>query len=115
VHILRFTGICNPLLYAASWRSSLTRLSCELEGHALGGGLFKLEPSEAENVLVVRPPAALSRNLVPQLRRGVANSPDQFSDVADRYVLRRYLGFSEAECALLRDSAGKIESWRKHK
>jgi len=30
----------------------LTSLSVEIEGHALGGGMLKLEPSEAENVLL---------------------------------------------------------------
>ena len=115
VHVLRFNQSCRPLSYAASWKSSLTRLSCELEGHALGGGLFKLEPSEAGNVLVVRPRATPIKGLMSRIRRGRIDSPEQFSDVADRYLLRGYLGLSPAECALLRDAAGKIESWRKHK
>jgi hypothetical protein len=37
---------------AAAWQSSLTKLSCELCGHSLGGGMLKLEPSEAQNVLI---------------------------------------------------------------
>ena len=41
VHVLRFARNCEPLPYAASWRSSLTRLSCELEGHALGRWTFQ--------------------------------------------------------------------------
>jgi len=115
VHVLRFNQGCRPLSYAASWKSSLTRLSCELEGHALGGGLFKLEPSEAGNVLVVRPRAMPVRNLISRLRRGGLDSPAGLSDLADRYLLRNYLGLSPGECLLLRESAGKIESWRKHK
>lgn len=31
----------------SSWRHPLARLSCELEGHPLGGGMLKLEPGEA--------------------------------------------------------------------
>ncbi len=115
VHVLRFNQSCKPLYYAASWKSSLTRLSCELEGHALGGGLFKLEPSEAGNVLVVRPRAAPLRSLMSRVRRGGLDSPEGFSDVADRYLLRSYLGLSPGECVLLREAAGKIESWRKHR
>ncbi len=114
VHVLRFNRKSDPLPYAASWKSSLTRLSCELEGHALGGGLFKLEPSEAGNVLVVRPRATALRSLMSRVRSGRLE-PEQFSDVADRYLLRGYLGLSPAECVLLREGAGKIESWRKHK
>lgn len=33
------------------WSSPFVRLSCELEGHALGGGMLKLEPREATRVL----------------------------------------------------------------
>ncbi|HQT91202.1 MAG TPA: N-6 DNA methylase [Candidatus Kryptobacter bacterium] len=35
-----------------NWDSPLAQLSCELEGHPLGGGLLKLEPGEAQRVLV---------------------------------------------------------------
>ena len=84
VHILRFDRRFDPLSHAASWRSSLTRLSCELEGHALGGGLFKLEPSEAERVLVVRPSASISRTLVAQLRKHSNVSLEQATETADK-------------------------------
>ncbi|NBA98563.1 class I SAM-dependent methyltransferase [Pseudomonas sp. R5(2019)] len=33
-----------------AWESSFTKLSCELEGHPLGGGMLKLEPREAGQV-----------------------------------------------------------------
>lgn len=115
VHLLRFNPGCKPLSYVGSWKSSLTRLSCELKGHALGGGLFKLEPSEAGNVLVVRPRSASLKGLMPRLGRGGADSSEQFCDQADRYLLRGYLGLSPSECVLLREAAGKIESWRKHR
>lgn len=35
-----------------AWSRPLTQLSCELEGHPLGGGLLKLEPREAGRVLL---------------------------------------------------------------
>ncbi len=115
VHVLRFTRGNEPKRYAASWKSSLSRLSCELEGHALGGGLFKLEPSEAENVVVVRPRAALFRSLSAKLCEGTTKSAEYFSEVTDLFLLRKQLGLSKADCAMLRDAVGKIESWRKHK
>jgi hypothetical protein len=34
-----------------SWSSAMTKLSCEFEGHALGGGMLKLEPREASRLL----------------------------------------------------------------
>ena len=35
-----------------AWDSPVGRLSCEIEGHPLGGGMLKLEPGEARNVVL---------------------------------------------------------------
>ena len=42
-----------------SWETPFVRLSCELEGHPLGGGVLKLEPREATRI-VLPPPAMAS-------------------------------------------------------
>ena len=55
---------------AAAWTSAAGRLSCELEGHPLGGGLLKLEPGEARRVLLA-PEAALDRGDAPLLEEGI--------------------------------------------
>lgn len=34
------------------WRSAFAQLSCELEGHPLGGGMLKLEPREAAAIIL---------------------------------------------------------------
>lgn len=54
------------------WKSPAVQLSCELEGHALGGGMLKLELSEAQQIVI--PPKALASDPlfaegVHQLRR----------------------------------------------
>lgn len=51
VHSIRIRdrALANKLL--PEWSSSFVRLSCELEGHALGGGMLKLEPREAGRVV----------------------------------------------------------------
>ncbi len=36
----------------AAFRSGVFQFSCEIEGHPLGGGMLKLEPREAGNILV---------------------------------------------------------------
>ncbi len=45
-----------------SWKSPYLKLSCELEGHPLGGGMLKLEPKEAARLLLpssgILPPSA---------------------------------------------------------
>lgn len=37
---------------AAAWHSALTSLSCEIEGHGMGGGMLKLEPRESARLLI---------------------------------------------------------------
>ena len=38
----------------AAWDTPLLRLSCEVEGHPLGGGMLKLEPREAGRIVLPR-------------------------------------------------------------
>jgi len=114
IHLLRFLIGCDVNSYAASWRNSLTKLSCEMEGHALGGGLFKIEPSEAERILVVGPSASHAQMLLNHCDRGLTNSRDRNLDLFDRHLLRKEIGLTEAECLSLREAAMRMEQWRKH-
>ena len=63
-----------------AWDSPIRRLSCELEGHPLGGGLLKLEPGEARNVLLA-PEAVIDRRDSALLDEGV-ESMQQWRHVA---------------------------------
>ncbi|WP_406857060.1 N-6 DNA methylase [Alsobacter sp. KACC 23698] len=51
VHALRVDDPVTARKLLPLWASPFVRLSCELEGHALGGGVLKLEPREAAQVL----------------------------------------------------------------
>jgi adenine-specific DNA-methyltransferase len=116
LHIVRFASDRPWKPFVAGWHSSLTKLSCEIEGHALGGGMLKLEPSEAERVLVALPYPKDTNDLVTELDgllRG-GNFPAA-QDLADTSVLRRRLGLSKSECMVLRDAAAQLENWRMHK
>ena len=62
-------GFCDQRL-SATWGSSGGRLSCEIEGHPLGGGMLKLEPGEARNVLLA-PDAAIESSDLALLNEGV--------------------------------------------
>jgi len=116
LHIVRFAAGWKWRPLVAGWHSSLTRLSCEIEGHPLGGGMLKLEPSEAERVLVAVSQPQDAIGLVKELDRLLRtdNSPAA-QDLADTSILRRRIGLSKSECAILRDAAGKLENWRMHK
>jgi hypothetical protein len=43
------------------WESAFVKLSCEIEGHPLGGGMLKLEPREASRILL--PPCTAPRQM----------------------------------------------------
>ena len=55
VHVVRLKRRAALSALMCAWRSPLRELSCEIEGHPLGGGLLKLEPREASRILLGRP------------------------------------------------------------
>lgn len=116
LHVVRFTSSRHWRLFVGGWYSSFTRLSCELEGHPLGGGMLKLEPTEAESVFVALPypkdSTRLARDLDALLRRREFSGAN---NLVDSSVLRARFGLSGAECATLRDAAKQMETWRMHK
>ncbi len=50
VHAVTLKPGCSITRLQRAWSNPLVDLSCELEGHPLGGGLLKLEPREAASV-----------------------------------------------------------------
>jgi hypothetical protein len=111
LHILRLH--VDPKLssdtLAALWQTSLARLSVEIEGHALGGGMLKLEPTEAENVIV---PVTPMRNGFPM--RELAEELDLLVRAgrggmaqarADAMILQAGMGLSRSDCKLLETAA----------
>lgn len=50
VHAVHLKSEMTVRQLQAAWQHPLARLSCELEGHPLGGGMLKLEPGEAGRV-----------------------------------------------------------------
>lgn len=57
LHAVRLKPGNSTIALKAAWRHPFTALSCELEGHPLGGGMLKLEPREAAQVVLGRPHA----------------------------------------------------------
>jgi hypothetical protein len=51
VHSIRLRDWALARKLLPQWSSPFVRLSCELEGHALGGGMLKLEPREAGRIV----------------------------------------------------------------
>ena len=105
-------GVDAPAL-AFAFYNSLTLLSAELVGRSYGGGVLKLEPTEAEALLIpsVLPfgPAELSR--VDGLVR--ARKLEEVLDLVDGLVLVEGLGLSWQEVATLRAGGERLRSRRR--
>ena len=52
VHSVRFKPGVKAHPWLSAWGSSFVQLSCEIEGHPLGGGMLKLEPREATQIVL---------------------------------------------------------------
>lgn len=116
LHIVCFSRGFRWTSFLVGWQSSLTKLSCEIEGHALGGGLLKLEPTEAENVRIALPNARDAKPLVGELDELLRrNKISEATNLVDTIVLRRRFALSKSECDSLGDAARQLFDWRMHK
>ncbi|MCC6230286.1 MAG: N-6 DNA methylase [Phycisphaerales bacterium] len=52
VHVVHLTREMSMGRLTKLWAEPLTALSCEIEGHPLGGGMLKVEPREAARVML---------------------------------------------------------------
>jgi hypothetical protein len=106
-----------PPALSVLWQTSLVKLSVEIEGHALGGGMLKLEPTEAENVLVPVPPLGqiddslnhLAEELDILARQGKQRI---LQERVDHMVLQERLGLSSADCRILQGAADTLRERR---
>lgn len=118
-HEVRF----NNLVVAEAWKAalafycSLTLLSAEIEGHPLGGGMLKLEPSEAESTIVIRPELLrVGRDHFEEMDTLVrSGSLGAAIDLGDELVLRDTLGLTWEQIQVLRDGLTEIRETRRKK
>jgi adenine-specific DNA methylase len=119
IHEVRFsrTTIQEPWKIALAFLCSLSQLSCEIEGHPMGGGMLKLEPSEAARVLIVRPERiSIEWSYFQELDRLLrTKSSGSATDLADDLVLAQGLGLSWSQIQVLRDGLQKIRDSRRKK
>ncbi|MGY3346970.1 MULTISPECIES: Eco57I restriction-modification methylase domain-containing protein [unclassified Bradyrhizobium] len=55
LHAVRVRDKAAMATIVETWNTPFTQLSCEFEGHPLGGGMLKLEPREAAQIVVSAP------------------------------------------------------------
>ena len=118
LHILRLRDDARLAAHtlAALWQTSLSRLSAEIEGHALGGGMLKLEPTEAESVLVACPDRSdgigdVANQLDVLIRAGRQLEAQR---LADTEILVKRVGLSRSDCRHLASSAELLRDRRHH-
>lgn len=104
LHIVRMRASQTAVGLAALWQTSMTRLSVEIEGHALGGGMLKLEPGEAAKVILAKPNMSDGELLdfateLDSLSR--KSGADAARKRADEVILCRNIGLSKSECRML--------------
>lgn len=105
------TGI-TPEELAVAWYTSLTLLMCELEVHALGGGVMVMIPGEVGNIRLpkkIRAEAAHLATLDRMLRTG---RPRDAYAAGDAPILRTQLGLGDGEVALVREGVETLSRWR---
>ncbi len=118
LHIVRMKENSNLSTrdLAVLWQTSLIMLSVELEGHALGGGMLKLEPTEAKNILIPVLTKSISKTLVNKLDKLLrAGKREEANELADDEVLVRLLRFSKSDIKCLREGAKQLRHRRYYK
>jgi len=101
IHGVRVLDAVEAQALAAGFYNSLTLLSAELEGRSYGGGVLKLEPSEAEALLLPPMPSELAA-LLPAVDQAVrARNVDAASDLVDPLTLGA-LGLGASDIRRLR-------------
>ncbi len=105
----------RPQTLSLAFCCSLSQLSAEVEGHPLGGGMLKIEPSEAARTLVVRPDLLkFSEAQFDEMDYFIrSNSMSSAIDMADELVLRKVLGLNWDQIQVLRNGLTEVREQRR--
>ena len=113
IHGVYLTAQLDPTALAVAFYNSLTLLSAELVGRSYGGGVLKLEPTEAAALILPPIPRALGDLLgeVDALVR--ARKLEAVLDLVDPIVLGEGLGLSNGEIHELRKGGLRLRTRRR--
>jgi len=114
IHGVQISNDVDGEALAAGFYNSLTLLSAELEGRSYGGGVLKLEPTDAENLLL--PPLSPElATLLPAVDRAIrARDVEAAIDLVDPVVLAP-LGIGPDEINVLRAARKQLQIRRKNR
>jgi hypothetical protein len=100
LHVVRLkTRTLSRRVLSLLWQTSIARLSAQIEGHAMGGGMLKLEPREAERVLLpdVSDSTGFEEFAIEADRLIRAGRDDDARRLADEATLEQH-GFTPGDC-----------------
>jgi hypothetical protein len=113
LHGIKVMGGMSAEVLAAGFYNSLTMLSAELVGRSYGGGVLKLEPTEAEAVLVPPLPDELA-DVLPAIDTAIRGGDLAAAlDIVDPIVLVHGLGLSQDDVIALRAGGEKLRARRR--
>jgi adenine-specific DNA-methyltransferase len=96
----------------SAWFTSLTLLQLELQVHALGGGVLVLVPREAGNVRLP-PMETVDRRRLSLLHELLTEEKVDLAFASgDESVLRKRVGLSSAEVAVIQEAVDTLSHWR---
>jgi hypothetical protein len=105
-------GFCKTLApesLLVRWYTSLTLLQCELEVHALGGGVIPREAGNIRLPMHIQADKQQIRSIDHLLHAGRIGDAYR---VGDRVVLEEQLGFSTYEIRLMHQASATLAHWR---
>jgi adenine-specific DNA methylase len=115
LHGVRTVPDLDPAALAVGFFNSLTLLSAELVGRSYGGGVLKLEPTEAEALLFPPIWSELS-NLLPEVDRAIrARDLQAALDLVDPIVLKGTLDLDDGAVDKLRQGRERLRDRRKRR
>jgi Eco57I methyltransferase-like protein len=113
IHGVYLTTQLDTASLAVAFYNSLTLLSAELVGRSYGGGVLKLEPTEA-GALILPPVSENLGELLGEVDALIrARKLDAALDLVDPIVLGEGLGLSAAEIRALREGGARLRARRR--
>lgn len=95
-----------------SWYTSLTLLQCELEIHALGGGVMVLIPGEAGKIKLPQRVTASDKHLENINHLLITGNLDKAYRLGDDEVLVNQFNLTQDEIQLIREGVQILTHWR---
>lgn len=112
IHNVSVREDVSPAALTVAFYNSLTLLSAELVGRSYGGGMLKLEPTEAERILVPQFEPTINRHLPEVDRLLRAGETQRVLDLVDPIVLTP-IGLRDSDIAHLRSARLKLLTRRR--